>query len=66
MRKNKSARAKKRRGRKQKLEVEFIGEEEARKRWDEIFKLLEGEKLAAGELKSNTFSSPNYIQPTLF
>jgi hypothetical protein len=44
MRKNKCGRVKKRRGQKQEaleVEAEFIGEEEAKRRWDEIFRLLE-------------------------
>ena len=50
MRKNKSTRPKKRRGRKQQpleVEVEFIGGEEARRRWEQIFELL-GKKVLQG------------------
>src|SRR5712692_3198230 len=69
MHKSKSARDKKRRGRKQKLlevEVEFIGGEEARKRWDAIFKLLEAQKTERSQDAPNDSDSRDNNQLSLF
>ena len=69
MRKNKSAHGRKRRGRKQQpleIEVEFIGGEEARRRWDAIFKLLEAEKTKRSEDSLNEADGPEYDQLRLF
>ena len=64
MHKSKFARSDKRGGKQQPLEVEveFIGGEEARKRWDDIFKLLEGEEEALRESQRDNSDDPDYNQ----
>ena len=71
MHESKPARRKKRRRQKQQplgVEIEFIGGEEAKRRWQELFKLLEAE--AEGRERSkdslNEADGPEYDQLRLF
>jgi hypothetical protein len=69
MRKNKSTRRGKQRGQKQQpleVEVEFIGGEEARKRWDAIFKLLEADEMEPTECSRDQSKGPEHEQLSLF
>ena len=67
MHKSKFARSDKRGGKQQPLEVEveFIGGEEVRKRWNEIYKLLEAWEPERGEDLRNDSNGPEYDQLVL-